>query len=186
MIIGFTGKKGSGKDTAGFHLVEKHGFTRVSFADKLKQSAAALFPGVIASDWDKWKNDPMKTIVVCDVEDEEPIASVTVREFLQLYGTEAHRNIFGTDFWVEQATKGLDPNGRYVFTDARFDNEAIAIHRLGGTVIEISRELGQTDSHSSEAGVSESLIDGRIRNIGTIDVLHSLLDTLVERTSLGG
>ena len=55
MIIGLTGYKGSGKDTAASHLVEKYGFTRVAFADKLKKSAAACF-GRCCSTRHSWRD----------------------------------------------------------------------------------------------------------------------------------
>ena len=36
MILGLTGLKGSGKDTAAKYLVEKHGWVNVKFADTLE------------------------------------------------------------------------------------------------------------------------------------------------------
>ena len=42
-IIGIVGKKGSGKDTAGEYLIEKYGYVRFAFADKVKEVASALF-----------------------------------------------------------------------------------------------------------------------------------------------
>ena len=56
-FVGLNGAKGSGKDTVGQYLVERYDYTRVSFADLLKQSAAALF-GVEPELWDELKNDP--------------------------------------------------------------------------------------------------------------------------------
>ena len=40
MIIGFTGVKQSGKDTAASFLVDELGFERHGFADKLKEAVA--------------------------------------------------------------------------------------------------------------------------------------------------
>ena len=42
-IIGIVGKKGSGKDTAGEYLIEKYGYVRFAFGDKVKEVAKALF-----------------------------------------------------------------------------------------------------------------------------------------------
>jgi len=42
MVIGFTGRKGTGKDTAAQYFVGKYGFTKVAYADVLKEAAAEL------------------------------------------------------------------------------------------------------------------------------------------------
>ena len=43
MIIGFAGKIGSGKDTAGEYLAKEYGFKRIAFADNLKYMAMTVF-----------------------------------------------------------------------------------------------------------------------------------------------
>lgn len=43
MLLGLIGAKGSGKDTLALHLVEKFGFARLAFADKLYQEVADAF-----------------------------------------------------------------------------------------------------------------------------------------------
>ena len=43
MIIGIIGAIGSGKDTIADYLVKNHGFTRLSFAGKVKDVAAIVF-----------------------------------------------------------------------------------------------------------------------------------------------
>ena len=42
-IIGFLGKKHSGKDTAGKYMIEKHGFKRYAFGDPVKEICKILF-----------------------------------------------------------------------------------------------------------------------------------------------
>lgn len=186
---------GAGKDTAGAYLVDRWGFNRISFADKLKQSAAACFEKVDASDWDWMKNDPTCRITITynpgpTNREEAYLDSVTAREFLQFYGTEAHRGVFGDNFWVEQAVKEIpeasiaNAQGDYVFTDVRFLNEAQAVHALGGRVIQINRDAGSVkDTHASEVGLPETAIDGKIANIGSLDQLYVLLDALVDTYS---
>lgn len=183
MIIGFCGKIGAGKDTAGAYLVEKHGFERISFAHKLKVSAAACF-GIDPKFWEEWKNNPMMTVSIAHLENEDVEAIVSVREFLQKYGTEAHRDVFGYNFWVDQALNDVDPNKNYVITDVRFDNEAIAVHEHRGLVIQLTRNSNVKDTHASEAGIPESLIDGKVANNGSKEQLYVLLDTLIERSLL--
>ena len=44
MLIGTTGRKQAGKDSFAARLVEAHGFTRVTFADPMREFALALDP----------------------------------------------------------------------------------------------------------------------------------------------
>src|SRR5882672_12839995 len=125
MIVGFTGKLGSGKDTAALRFADMVALDsqRVSFAAALKESSSALLD-VPVENWETWKNDPDVKILLMEgwadtelsegdvsIEVQAPriIREFTAREFLQRYGTEAHREQFGYDFWVEQAVKKIDP-----------------------------------------------------------------------------
>ena len=68
-------------------------------------------------------------------------------------------------------------NPRLVITDVRFDNEAMAIREAGGTVWRILREgVAQVNAHVSEAGVRRDLIDGDIKNYGTVDELRHTVE----------
>jgi hypothetical protein len=179
MILGLTGKKQHGKDTVGRILVEEHGYRRLAYADALKESAAALFD-IDPEKWNEWKNDRKATVSIVaewyDSSDRSPepalvpgfCKSITVREFLQRYGTEAHRDIFGESFWLDVIDKeikralhsgppAVDHEDRIertniVVTDVRFDNEADLIRSNGGTVIEVYRPqvVDDADSHASE------------------------------------
>lgn len=185
MLIGLNGNKGSGKDTVGAYLVENYGYERLSFAEKLKDSAGALFD-VEPILWDVWKNDPhAKVALINDVgKILNRTRSMTVREFLQRYGTESHRDVFGQDFWVDHAIKGIDPNKNYVFTDARFDNELQKIKDLGGMNIRIIGRGSNGDSHVSEAEPSVNLIDYRVDNTSTFESLYKLIDSVMEDIKL--
>lgn len=179
MIVGLVGKKSSGKDTTGAILVEEHGFTRVSFADALKQSAAALFD-VPVETWDRLKNDPLAKValIVGWGTPYSETKDMTVREFLQRYGTEAHRDVWGGDFWIETAAAKmravLEADGSVVVTDCRFPEEAQAVRNLGGMVVRVVRPLGEDgDMHPSEV-VQESIeADFELWNGGTIADLRS-------------
>lgn len=187
MLIGLNGNKSAGKDTVGQYLVQGHGFVRLSFAEKLKKSAAALFDIPVDS-WEKWKNEDQATITIrsewFDSSDRNPDPalvpgferSISVRTFLQRYGTESHRDIFGSDFWVDALFRDVDPTDgtNYVITDARFENELKKIKELGGYNIRIERpELSSTDSHASEQIPSDVYIDHIIVNDGSFYNLFS-------------
>ena len=58
----------------------------------------------------------------------------------------------------------MQAEGRVIFDDVRFANEAVAIRNAGGKVYRVSRNDFEVraDSHISELGLPEELIDGEI------------------------
>ena len=133
--------------------------------------------------WEVWKNDPKAKVAL--INDYGKILNkgsiIPVRVFLQRYGTEAHRDIFGQDFWVDHAIKGIDPNKNYVFTDARFENELQKIKSLGGYNLQILRpELSNEDSHASEVPPPRYLIDYSVDNDGDFERLYSQVDDFIK------
>jgi hypothetical protein len=160
VIIGLTGRKGHGKDTLARELVVRDEFVRLAFAAALKESAAALFD-VPVETWDTLKNDPDAYVELAGTAGLIE-SRITVREFLQRYGTEAHRDVFGDDFWIDvmrlkiasHMTTGeaISATGGIVVTDVRFENEAKLIRDLGGLVIEVYRPqvVDSGDTHASE------------------------------------
>jgi hypothetical protein len=183
VIIGLHGKMGAGKNEAAKRLARLSSLpvVEVSYAAKLKESAAALL-GCTVADLERWKNDPMMTVVLCNLENEDPLDVRTVRSFLQRYGTEAHRDVFGEDFWLDAALPA-ERNGirgrvaydesLYVVTDVRFPNEAQRIRDLGGIVVGIIGPSDDTGSHASEVPLDCDLwINNTRRDDGyaTLDV----------------
>lgn len=188
MIIGVNGNKGSGKDTVGQYLVDNYGFERLSFAAKLKESAAALFE-VDPSVWEELKNDKDARVILeapSDVFDGKwAKIDIDVRTFLQRYGTEAHRDIFGYDFWVEALFKDVDvTKGDYVVTDARFVNELAAILALDGLTLRLERPGAENDGHASEVPPSPIFIDYTINNSGTLEDLYANVDEFMATFAL--
>ena len=182
-IIGLTGRLGSGKDTVFERMsaIFPETYVRQSFADPLKESIAALF-GVSLYELEVFKRDPDSVVVLGDDAQEKgdlvsPTVIFTMREFMQRYGTEAHRDIFGTDFWVDTAMRKIqeyvpqpwqgkrdDHAPTFVFTDVRFDNEAEAIRARGGEIWEVRGPDEDTGSHASEAGIDPYFITLTIDN----------------------
>jgi hypothetical protein len=180
MIIALNGKKGSGKDTVAKILIERYNFKRIAFADKLKLSAAALF-NIHYESWNTWKNN--ENIKINITENDKVINQISVRSFLQRYGTEAHREVFGNDFWIDHALKGIHPfDENYVITDCRFENEIERIRNFDDSVIVriVRNKLNFDDSHTSEAEPSPHLIDYYIDNDGTIEDLNLEVEELME------
>lgn len=179
MIVGLTGKKQHGKDTVDSILVREHGFVRVPFADALKQSAAAIFD-VPVETWDALKNDPNAIITFTgpgvSASGTVPYAQLTVREFLQRYGTEAHRDVFGGTFWTDVVRGRIEElteaEHDVVVTDVRFPEEAALIKEHGGPVVCIYRPqvADAGDTHASEVLPEYDFI---LWNGGTMDELRN-------------
>ena len=204
-LVAFHGRLGSGKDTAGERLASMVSCptTRVSFARPLKESAAALMD-IDVEMWEIYKNDPEVKILLQDnyaeqriptgiprggdltVEAPNIIREFTAREFLQRYGTESHRGIFGDNFWVDQALVGYSPSPfdlTYI-TDCRFENEALAVLDHGGVVIRVVGANEETGAHASETPLSDAFVTGEIDNTVRGDDFKSLDNQLLSLASM--
>ena len=187
MIIGLHGRAQAGKDTVyeralaiwGAGIVERR-----SFADKLYESAAAAL-GVTAKDLSWWKTDLGANVYVGGLH--TVWNSETVREYLQRYGTEAHRDIFGEDFWVQQLDLTGHSNRLVFVTDVRFDNEAAAIRRAGGKIVEVIGDKAGAYQHRSEAGLTDPpdyVIYNMVRGDGYRALDHAVRDAVYTATKL--
>lgn len=163
VAIGLTGYAGSGKDTTADYLVERYGFVRVAFADKLKEFALASVPAVRENvqevGWHESKQRPW------------------IRELLQDIGTAA-RDTFGDDFWIRQVE--IPDAERVVFTDVRYPNEAEFVRNLApvSEVVWVQRPgVGPVNEHASE-DVSRLTVSF-IHNSDEIEGLHYRVDTLM-------
>lgn len=155
MIVGFHGRLGSGKDTSSERLariVDLPSYS-ISFAYKLKSSAAALIN--VERQWlENNKNNPNALLLVVEgfaptgaivdgreLEAPRIIRSFTIREYLQRYGTESHRDVFGDSFWIDQAFCDLGDisfeSSLVCVTDVRFENEAFGVWERNGVLIEV-------------------------------------------------
>lgn len=156
MIIGLTGKKGSGKSTVAGMLCEKYGYHLMSFATPIKDMLMAM--GLTEDE-------------IYSVELKEKTIErfgKSPREMLQLLGTEFGRNLIADDIWVRVLEEKIEPSDHIVIDDVRFRNEAEMIRGKGGKIIRIERigqELGMIDSHISEAGIPDDLVDNVITNM---------------------
>lgn len=199
MILGLSGRAGSGKDLTYKLLVDladraapmggRLSVVRRAFADPLKVSAARAL-GFIGSapECIEFCNQ-LKTDAIVRVNTAvgEHIAYLSGREYLQYYGTEAHREVFGDTFWVDVTLPlGWNPiTELVVVTDCRFPNEAERVKTNGGTVWNIVRPTGDViaeSDHSSESGLDSKYIDHTILNDGTIEDLRAK----IEATLTGG
>lgn len=163
-LIGLVGYAQTGKDEAAKVLVEEHDFTRVAFADGVREALYALNP-LIADEYECWRLSEEVDNRGWDEAKKHP----EVRQLLQRMGTEAGRMIHGQDLWVNLAKKKARCLSRVVVTDVRFPNEAKAIQEGGGTLLRIERPgVGPVNNHISDRGVEKIFCDETLVNDGDL------------------
>lgn len=140
--VAVIGKMHSGKSTLASMLVEK-GYTRVAFADPLKEDIAAALNLLL-----------LKYSLVDQLIDTETIAreKMLFRPIMQWLGTEFFRNYLQRpEHWVQQmririerieagTALGMD-DLPLVCDDVRFENEAQSLRSMGFSLIRINRRV---------------------------------------------
>lgn len=182
VVIGITGKAGSGKDTIAQLLADKlyeqnQDDTQtaiMSFADNLKLGLAQMLH---VDDNVFYRPDLKDTVSF--------FGGKTYRELLQFVGTELMRTQLSPDVWVSSLIRKVSnimlfEQSRMVviIPDVRFYNEALPILKSKhGFLLEVTRD-GLTskgiEGHASEKSFTSEL-DGKeyttIENNGTLDEL---------------
>lgn len=139
MIIGVVGFIGSGKGTVADILVQKHNFTKLSFADSLKDATAAIFgwprhllEGETAESraWREEKDEWWS---------EKTGKYITPRNMLQMMGTEVGRDMIDPNIWIYSLERKMDLYPNVVIADVRFPNEIAFIQSKGGFVVRVKR-----------------------------------------------
>lgn len=184
MLIAFSGFKGAGKDTAANVLINEYGFTKVAFADAVRELALIIDPIVWADPDYKGEAVRLSDVVEQFGWDFSKRSYSEVRRLLQVIGTEAGRNFFNEDIWIEILEKQFPgiawPDTRYVITDCRFKNEVDFVKDKAGTVVWIARPGLQSDGHASESDVPRVHANHIIYNDATIEDLESNVRTLLD------
>lgn len=159
-ILGLTGYAGVGKDEAAKALVAD-GWTRVAFADAVREGLLALNPGFMCGN-EYWTVQEAVGLDGFRSWDRAKQQLAPLRELLQQYGTEAGRMIHGDDCWVRIAQRKIDAApGNVVLTDVRFPNEVA----ICDAVVRIERPgVGPVNSHVSDC--QQFPVDAVIENSG--------------------
>lgn len=204
-IISLSGLIGSGKDTVAEQLITKYGFTRMSFADTLKDAVATVFG------WDREMVEGRTPAARQWREQVDPwwakrlgVPELTPRWVLQFWGTEVCRNGFHDDIWIASLERKLmncaDQN--IVVSDSRFINELSMLANAGAVTVSVIRgdrpkwwdtavaaqhDAGSEKSmhmlgiHRSEWDWAGYEFDVTLRNNGTLEQLHHAVDNLMNR-----
>jgi len=177
MILGFTGYKGSGKDTAAQFDAYVQNY---KFADPLKEMLRA-FLKIRGAD-----TDLIERMIEGDLKEEPSyyFNEQTPRWAMQSLGTEWGRNLIDQDLWMDTMKDRLSrikKSAVVAVTDIRFLNEVKLIFAMGGKIIRITRpglEL-EAIAHQSEAEMKLIIPSAVIINDGTVKQLHDKVRTLV-------
>jgi hypothetical protein len=185
-MIGFLGKRHSGKDTLSDYLVDNYNYKKRAFAYPLKMCAKALF------------GFTYKQLYTEEKENKDPYWEISPRNVMQILGADIIRDQFPkyfklpelkNNFWIKSAERWLQKQNKkfVVWSDVRFQNEADFILNNGGIVIKIIRPTQEdkkdnVDQHQSEKSVDKvknySLI---IYNNGNIEDLYEKMDKIMEK-----
>jgi hypothetical protein len=160
MIIGIDGYAGAGKDTVADILVTR-GFTKVSFADELREAVthATELPMSLFLDR-SLKDKPFDTPFILgkpviarfltylgyesqidDINDDlGGTALHCPRDILKFMGTEVARERLSPSIWVDRYKERIKDLGNVVSPDCRFDNERECVKELNGTVFWVDRK----------------------------------------------
>jgi hypothetical protein len=190
MLFAFSGLKGSGKDTAANVLVTEYGFTRIAFADAVRELALIVDPLILLEDdWQPSHLMRLSQVVSEYGWDWAKRAVPEVRRLLQVIGTEGGRMLVGENVWVDILTKRFpdiaDESARYVITDCRFDNEVDFVRNNGGKLVWINRPGLVSDGHASESEHIRDLASVVVYNTQSIEVFENTIRQIVE-FQLGG
>lgn len=181
MILGFAGKAGSGKDTAGNYLRLKK-WQHYQFARPLKMIVAKMLDLELAAMENReLKEHRLENKIVLTEDDAQLFMSLcpapilghvqanaicdafegkelsTIRELLQFIGTDIGRELINQNIWINAAKENLvnlSKSGNVVITDVRFENEQALINEMGGKVVTLLRKGVESGSHASEQSLS--------------------------------
>ena len=179
MIIGISGKAGSGKDTAAKMLEVLYANPNISyedfanrkyknfadiqimhFADILKETVQALF-GI--GEWETGTQEGKKVTISW--------IGKTVRELLQEEG-QGLRDAVDPNLWIKALFANTEDWSNYIIADVRYPNELKAIKERDGVLIRIDRNSAGAENHSSETALDDyNDWDVHIENNGSLESL---------------
>ena len=188
MIIGISGKAGSGKDTAAKMLevlyanpdISYEDFANkryknfadiqiVHFADALKETAQVLFR---LGEWETNTQEGKKTTINW--------IGKTVRELLQGIG-QGLRDAIDPNLWVKILFANTEDWSNYIIADVRQPNEVKAIKERNGILLRIDRKGAGAGNHSSEIALDDyKEWDVHIENNGSIEDLFEAMKIFIK------
>lgn len=180
MVVGFTGKARSGKDTAAAILAGQTGGLVLSMAGTMKRMLLPLLEALAPPGIERFKH--VHGQIAGELK-EQPIAAIgkSPRELLQTLGTEWGRHLIREDLWIivqrHLIGRASSVHNVVIIPDVRYDNEA----ELCDRIYQISRDdVPEVAEHTSEAGLNPELITAIISNNGTVDDLRKKISSVAQ------
>jgi hypothetical protein len=169
LLVGLAGPKGCGKSTIARRVISIGGYeghvtggTRYRFAGPIKAMLRALGLTEAQVDGDE------KELPCALLGGETPRVA---QQRLGDWGRSIDVNLWVNATMLDVDSDLSDDSFLVAIDDLRFDNEAEAIRRHGGLIIQLQRPgVSYTGEHASEVGVSGHLVDHIVPNAGTPDV----------------
>jgi hypothetical protein len=155
MILGLTGRKGSGKDTAAA-VFEANGFVNLKMAGPIKAMLATLliYQGVDEDIIDRMIDGDLKEVA------SPYLCGRTPRYAMQTLGTEWGRGLMADNVWVEIFSNAAEQFDRVVCSDVRFPNELEVMTRT----FRVVRPGVPLQDHPSETQIDSLPVDGELLN----------------------
>jgi hypothetical protein len=166
-VIGLSGYARTGKDTVAKILVEEHGYTRVAYADQLRELTLRVDPYVTTA------GTRLSVVIGQYGWERAKDTFPEVRRLLQVIGVGV-RDVVGTGAWVEAAYRKMaDQEGRYVLPDVRFPNELALVRDLNGLTVRVHRPgYGPVNDHISETALDGERFGAEVWNSEGLELLR--------------
>ena len=107
----------------------------------------------------------------------------TLREVLQIVGTELLREGFNKNVHVASTMANIKDKDNVIITDVRFPNELEAVKSRGGITIRVNRPqlISKDFEHESETSLDNAKFDYIIENDGTLlELIVKVRQILIE------
>lgn len=173
LLIGLTGRAGTGKSTVARILEEECSFREIALTDPIRDMAAALL--AVAGIPPGWIEDRALK--------ELPTAlGVSYRQIAQTLGTQWGRERLLPDLWLRVAALRLEqcPGDDVVITDVRFPNEAEWLAARGGHLVRVVRDTRPVRPHESESHTDTLPVITELLNFGSPATLLDQVIRLVD------
>ena len=177
-LVCFSGASGSGKSTAcsGLAAIHDGNTSLVKLAQPLYDMQEYIYNRILPTY-------------------RRPKSFKKDRKLLQWLGTEWGRDTISPDLWIymfldkiEKLNKIHDEDHELlvVCDDVRFDNEAEAIHSIGGVIVFIENPNPKNasrgmENHATDAGIDPSKVDHTLKNVGTAEDFEKEIISLYEK-----